>query len=982
LLTALNTYLKDDYFVTLQKMSTGQHYLFNCLISKFKHLAQLTIFLCAFQTGLAQTPEIDSLQNVINATEGKEKVDAINALAFKLILTDYEKARVLAIEGKLLAEEIDYTKGISEALISEGVCYVMTGNHEQALKILMIAREKAKLSINHGWEGYALVQIGNIHRAQGHYDSAKIWYDQSFRVLKDSLNPWHLSILYRNLGRNYGLSNQPKDEFHYLKRSLAIREKLGDNVLLADIWVLLSQWHINQSDLEQATVYLQQAERSTDPNISSEVQKDIAYQKASILFRNSNYKDALNLFDDVRQYYIRNTNPHQLAVAHINIAELLEETGNYDVSLKNGFEALRICEKNNFLNDAVKAKIIIGQNYYRLNQLKTAQEFADAAVRVARDNSFETEEARGYSLIGHILKVERKYPDALFNYEKALEIRKKLENKKYIAASLSDVSQIYELQGKLRQALVFQKQSVAIKESILHQTGLAWGYFDLGSIYTKLKDFSNAEKYLDMAEGKARYVKSGIILLHVYETRRDLLVAQNKTGEALRYSFLYEELKDSVNSTAIANRVLSLQSVYDLEKKDHEIELLNKNKQVQEDEIVIQRNRIQRQQFFIGASIVGLILLAALAFMLYIYFKRMARLNKEVREQNREIQAQSEELSERNASLITLNRELAEKQEEIQAQSEELTETNNALVMLNMELAEKHEELTAQSEELSEANTQFVLLNNELATKQNELEAQSEELRESYDVISELNESLEQKVRERTAEMKQAYKELDTFFYRSSHDFRRPLTTFMGLSEVAKITVKDQNALNLFEKVKETAINLDRMLIKLQSISDVGAHQFVYREVSMQTIFENALDTYQEAIDTFGIRISVNVGEIKNFLSYPAFLKIIIENLLENSIQFRGRNDPQITMAAIEKYGGVEITVKDNGQGVEEEYQDRLFDMFFRGNELSKGNGLGLYIVKKAVSKLSGTLHLETTFGKGMTISIWIPIKQANPDWK
>jgi len=48
--------------------------------------------------------------------------------------------------------------------------------------------------------------------------------------------------------------------------------------------------------------------------------------------------------------------------------------------------------------------------------------------------------------------------------------------------------------------------------------------------------------------------------------------------------------------------------------------------------------------------------------------------------------------------------------------------------------------------------------------------------------------------------LKQAYKELDTFFYRASHDFRRPITTFMGLAGVAKITVKDPVSLDLFRK--------------------------------------------------------------------------------------------------------------------------------------------------------------------------------------
>ena len=81
-----------------------------------------------------------------------------------------------------------------------------------------------------------------------------------------------------------------------------------------------------------------------------------------------------------------------------------------------------------------------------------------------------------------------------------------------------------------------------------------------------------------------------------------------------------------------------------------------------------------------------------------------------------------------------------------------------------------------------------------------------------------INDELEQKVEARSVELKNAHKELDIFFYRSSHDFRRPLTTFIGLAEVAKIAVKDETALNLFEKVRENSLALDKMLRKLQSM--------------------------------------------------------------------------------------------------------------------------------------------------------------------
>ncbi len=281
-------------------------------------------------------------------------------------------------------------------------------------------------------------------------------------------------------------------------------------------------------------------------------------------------------------------------------------------------------------------------------------------------------------------------------------------------------------------------------------------------------------------------------------------------------------------------------------------------------------------------------MLSILAFTLYQFFRKTARLNRQIRERNEEIQVQSEELEESNASLALLNKALSERQEEIADQSEELSEANVTLQTLNKDLAEKNEQMAAQAEELSEANMALSRVNRELSESHEGMASQSEELRESNQIISQLNEGLEEKVKERTEKLQQAFKELDTFFYRSSHDFRRPLTTFMGLTEVAKITVKDANALDLFQKVKETAVNLDRMLVKLQSISDVGADQFIYKIVSLPNIFSTTCDTFKEVLQQKRIKVLMEIDEIPNFSSFPAFLKIIADNLVENSIHFCG----------------------------------------------------------------------------------------------
>ena len=232
---------------------------------------------------------------------------------------------------------------------------------------------------------------------------------------------------------------------------------------------------------------------------------------------------------------------------------------------------------------------------------------------------------------------------------------------------------------------------------------------------------------------------------------------------------------------------------------------------------------------------------------------------------------------------------------------------------------------------------------------------------------------MKQKIGARTLDLRQAYKELDTFFYRSSHDFRRPITTFLGLAEVAKITVKDPNALELFSKVKETATNLDKMLVKLQSISDVGTQQLVYKEVMLKEIVDSVLDGFKNDIAQGNLKVTTSIDLSVSFSSYPAMIRIIIENLVENSIAFASMLDPYIDISAYTMSDNVVIKVQDNGQGIDPALQEKVFDMYFRGNERSKGNGLGLYIVKKAVEKLSGAIELTSSIGGGSTFRIVLP---------
>ena len=98
-----------------------------------------------------------------------------------------------------------------------------------------------------------------------------------------------------------------------------------------------------------------------------------------------------------------------------------------------------------------------------------------------------------------------------------------------------------------------------------------------------------------------------------------------------------------------------------------------------------------------------------------------------------------------------------------------------------------------------------------------------------------------------------------------------------------------------------------------------------------------------------------------------------VENAIKYSTDFS--NDLMIVVSAKVEGDNIKIEIQDNGLGIEAEYMDRVFEMYFRANDHSKGNGLGLYIVKKTVQKLRGRIELESQVGVGTTVRIFLPHK-------
>ena len=103
-------------------------------------------------------------------------------------------------------------------------------------------------------------------------------------------------------------------------------------------------------------------------------------------------------------------------------------------------------------------------------------------------------------------------------------------------------------------------------------------------------------------------------------------------------------------------------------------------------------------------------------------------------------------------------------------------------------------------------------------------------------------------------------------------------------------------------------------------------------------------------------------------------MRSVLQNLLDNSAKYKSPSKKnEIIIEAVETSTGVRILISDNGIGIPENYQAKVFHMFYRATTISSGTGLGLYIVKNSIEKLGGAIELESIEGKGTTMSLTLP---------
>ncbi len=230
-----------------------------------------------------------------------------------------------------------------------------------------------------------------------------------------------------------------------------------------------------------------------------------------------------------------------------------------------------------------------------------------------------------------------------------------------------------------------------------------------------------------------------------------------------------------------------------------------------------------------------------------------------------------------------------------------------------------------------------------------------------------------QQLKKKVSELQKTNDELNRFVYSTSHDLRSPLASIMGILNLSKMEnsiVDPNNYLSMIE----TCVN--KMDIFIQKIIEYYKSIRVDDEKSEMDFYKLLNDSVTICkMQRPEVQFNLKIDQPVKLVSDEFRISIIIDNLISNAVKYQKptSENPMVDISvSVDEHKAI-IEIQDNGIGIVEEHLNNIFKMFFRSNSQVNGLGIGLYIVKEALSRLGGDISVVSTYGVGTLFRIMVP---------
>jgi len=381
----------------------------------------------------------------------------------------------------------------------------------------------------------------------------------------------------------------------------------------------------------------------------------------------------------------------------LNIKGLVEfDRGSYDAALELHFKALALRERLADKRAQARSLNNIGIVYRHQGKYELAVEYYTKSLVLKESVGDKKGMASSMSNIAAVYKLQGKYEAALEYEFKSLGIEQELGNTSGQASSLNNIGEIYMKQHKLDRALEYFSKSLLLKQELGDNNAMLPTLNNIGAVYrskgnttkavqffrqalelTRLQGNKDGEIacYIEIAE---LYKQTGNPLTALDYAQRALAMAEDigarprerelleqmaelhkLTGshqEALTVYKRFIALRDSIVNTESLLNIAKMQAKYESDRKDQEIQLLNKTQEV--------------QRLMVNSLAVGIAFLVMLSMVLVRMYRQRKRSEQDLRKKNEEITRQQQILAEQSVEIEMTNATLQEKNVELEAANE------------------------------------------------------------------------------------------------------------------------------------------------------------------------------------------------------------------------------------------------------------------------------------------------------------------------
>ncbi len=360
--------------------------------------------------------------------------------------------------------------------------------------------------------------------------------------------------------------------------------------------------------------------------------------KAVRLYDESDFPSSTRTFDEAKQLLDSASDTPGLSYFFRMRANLLMDEGKYAQSLDDFLHGLKLTEEAGDIRQAADFNRTIGYLYNVIGDYEKAIPYQTEALKQAESIGYKSGVSGAYNAIGKTYKTQGNYPASLDAYIKGLHVDEELKDSNNIYVGYSNIGDVYERMGNYKEAFAYLRPARNYYLAKPRNTVVPWDEWAMGKAFTHS---GNADSGLLYA--KHAYLLSQQMGWRLYLREITYLISESAAklkqwDTAYKYEVLSSNLKDTLTGQETARKTAMLQASFDLDKKQAEISLLTKDKQLQ-----VEENR--RERGFLYALLGGLVMLIALAILLYRNNRNKQKANILLQTQKEEIDKKAHELS-------------------------------------------------------------------------------------------------------------------------------------------------------------------------------------------------------------------------------------------------------------------------------------------------------------------------------------------------